>query len=179
MSPFFTHLDRFEWAALVFLSFWLLVSLLFQTKRVRFVDVLKRHDHFAMIPAWSFFAPNPGTSDIHLLYRDKLIDGNVTYWKQIRWETNAVRVVWNPHKRLQKGISDMATDVQRYASGNLKHGERVLVHPGFIALLNYVSRLQHTPFAEFTQFCIARSFGAHSEERAELTFLSNFHRIEG
>jgi hypothetical protein len=174
----FSRLDRFEAVSLVVASLWLLVSVLFQTKRVKFVSFLKRYDYFAMIPAWSFFAPNPGTSDVHLLYRDKLVDGNVTNWTQIRWEVTPLRFVWNPHKRLQKGISDMATDVQAYAARNLKHGERLLIYPGFIALLNYVSKLPHVPFAEFTQFCVARSFGVHSEKPAAITFLSNFHRIE-
>jgi hypothetical protein len=178
MSGMFAGWDRFEVAAAAIAAVWLLVSLLFQTKKVRLVGYLKRFDHFAMIPAWSFFAPNPGTTDVHLLYRDRLVDGNVTLWKQVRWETPATRVLWNPYKRLQKGISDLTTDVHQYTLHHLKTAEHVLIYPGFIALLNFVSKQPHAPFAEFTQFCVARSFGTHSEKNAEVQFLSNFHRIE-
>src|ERR1043165_8847499 len=106
--------DRIEVAAIVILGLWLLVSALHQLKYRGFVSVLKRHDHFALVPAWSFFAPNPGTTDLHLLYRDKLLDGNITLWRQVRLHSSFERCFWNPDKRLQKGIADMGNDLHRF-----------------------------------------------------------------
>lgn len=169
--------DVIETIAALGFAFWLLVSALYQTKRFAWVQRLKHRDFFALIPAWSFFAPNPGTTDVHLLYRDKLADGTVTHWKQVQCETTLLRGIWNPHKRLQKGISDMTSDLQRYASRNAKHAERVLIYPSFLALLNFVSQQPHTATAAEAQFTIARSFGQHSQQDVQVQFVSNFHRV--
>ena len=174
---FFRELEWFDIVVAVFLGFWLVVSALYQIKRFKWVGWLKSRDFFAMIPAWSFFAPNPGMTDLHLLYREKLNDGTVTNWRQIRWDARLIRAFWNPHKRLQKGISDMGNDLHRYAARNKDHAERVLIYPSFIALLRYISEQKHTPGTERVQFTIARSFGYHSEAMAQVQFVSNFHRI--
>jgi hypothetical protein len=166
-----------EAAAVVVFSTWLLVTMLFQIDRVGWTHWLKRHDYFAMIPVWTFFAPNPGTTDIHLLYRDRLTDGAVTRWKEVPLHTSFLRVFWNPQKRFQKGLLDLSDDLRRHALNHVQRAEFILLHTGFIALLTFVTRQPHAPFATFTQFVIARSFGYHAETEAEVMFLSNFHRI--
>jgi hypothetical protein len=130
-----------------------------------------------MIPAWSFFAPNPGTTDLHLLYRDRLVDDSVTCWKEVVPRSTWLRFCWNPTKRLQKGISDMADVLQRFALSHRDHGELILIHPTFLALLHFVSRQPHSPIAMSTQFILARSQGVDTPEEAEIMFLSSFHRI--
>jgi hypothetical protein len=178
MFNFLSQLSWFEAVALAVFGIWVLISLLYQTKSVKWVQWLKYGDVFAMIPAWSFFAPNPGTTDVHLLYRDKLVDGNITHWREVRLAVNPARVVWNPYKRLQKGMSDMGNDLQRFAARHTKRAELILIHTSFIALLNFVTRQPSAPLAEFRQFVVARSFGAHSLDEADILFLSDFHRLE-
>lgn len=151
--------------------------MLIQINRVGWIQWLKRYDYFAMIPVWTFFAPNPGTTDIHLLYRDKLTSGDVMRWREVPFFTSPLRAIWNPYKRLQKGLSDLGNELQDYAANHLEHPELILTHIGFIALLNFVSRQPHAPSTAFTQFVIARSYGRHSQTQAEVMFLSTFHRI--
>jgi hypothetical protein len=172
-------LDPFEWAALTGFATWFLVSTIYQIKPLKWAWVgrIKSRDYFAMIPSWSFFAPNPGTNDLHLLYRDQFGDGEVTPWRQVRIPTGPARFVWNPSKRLQKGITDMSYTIQGYAARQPKPAELVLIHPAFLALLSFVTAQPHSPSAETTQFAIARSYGRHVDLDADLMFLSNFHRL--
>jgi hypothetical protein len=170
-------MDGIEATAVALFAFWLLVTILFQINAWGWIGWLKGHDYFAMIPAWTFFAPNPGTTDVHLLYRDKLSDGAVMGWREVPYHTSALRVVWNPHKRLQKGLSDLGNELQRYAADHLEQPELILTSSGFIALLNFVTRQPHALSTAFTQFAIARSYGFDSQERADVMFLSAFHRI--
>src|SRR5581483_6746809 len=44
---------------------------------------LNARDRLAIIPHWTFFAPNPGTSDFHLLARDRLAGGGFSAWKEV------------------------------------------------------------------------------------------------
>ena len=130
-----------------------------------------------MIPVWTFFAPNPGTNDVLLLYRDKLSTGAVTDWREVPFRAGVVRAVWNPEKRLQKGLTDLGNALRRYAADHLERPELILLHPGFITLLNFVSRQPHAPSTAFTQFAVARSEGNYSETPADVMFLSTFHRV--
>lgn len=171
-------MDWMEWLAALFLGGWLAVSALYQTKRVTWVNRLKYRDLFALIPSWTFFAPNPGTTDTNLLYRDRLQDGSTTVWREVRWESRFTRFLWNPNKRLQKGITDMARGAQQAANTHREHAERLLIDPSFLGLLNFVSHLEHSPLTERTQFCVARSYGADATQEASVEFVSNFHRIE-
>lgn len=169
--------DVIEAAALVFFAVWLLVTILFQISPTGWIRWPKYYDYFAMIPVWTFFAPNPGTTDVHLLYRDKVSNGAVMSWREVPFHASVLRAVWNPRKRLQKGLSDLGNDLQGYAAEHLEHPELILTHPGFIALLNFVSRQPHAPSTTFTQFALARSYGNHSETPTDVMFLSTFHRI--
>src|SRR5690348_12432463 len=61
--------------ALFFLG-WFILSILNQFGFAWF-DKITRHDHFSLLPLWTFFAPNPGQSDYHLIYRDRKTDGSL------------------------------------------------------------------------------------------------------
>lgn len=69
----------------------------------------RAYDVLSLVPAWNFFAPNPGTTDYHLLYRDKLESGEVSVWKEIPIdkEPTILKAIWNPHKRKSKVLSDV------------------------------------------------------------------------
>ena len=107
-----------EWLLICFLALWLVLSTLGQLttwsrvpKRLAaLVGFFSTYDFFSLLPAWNFFAPNPGTTDYHLLYRDKLHNGEYSVWRELRVdkERGLLKGIWNPNKRQSKIISDVA-----------------------------------------------------------------------
>lgn len=168
------------------LSAWLLVSVIAQLRRVRrtnplikAVSWLKWRDYCALIPSWSFFAPNPGTSDYRLLYRDKLCDEQYTAWKEVEFPSDPlIRWVWNPGKRAKKALVDMCSSLMSMASRDLKKPSKmVYISVPYITLLTYVSRQPRSPLSEHTQFMIAATFGRHEPKGPEILFISPLHQL--
>ena len=62
---------------IVVLTAWFISTLIAQFWTVPWVARLKSYDLAEVVPGWSFFAPNPGTSDSELLYRD---DREFLHW---------------------------------------------------------------------------------------------------
>src|SRR5439155_1736988 len=98
------------------------------------------------------FAPNPGVSDHYLLFRDRLVTGSVTCWREIalsdrrRWW----RAVWHPHRRRRKALMDL---VSALAQMGVKDNALTLSVP-YLLLLDLVSRHEHSPLSAATQFTI-------------------------
>ena len=75
----------------------------------RLALLIKSIDLFSLIPTWNFFAPNPGTNDYHLLYRERLDTGEYGVWMEIPFpkQSGLLKLVWNPRKRRAKVLSDI------------------------------------------------------------------------
>ena len=102
-------------------SVWFMLSVLNQFKRGRLIARIKRHDVFALIPTWTFFAPRPGVTDYHVMYRDCSLSGGFSRWQEVRWQRpGPLRGVWNPSKRAGKGITDMCNVLMRLSRQNLR-----------------------------------------------------------
>src|ERR1051326_1455357 len=95
----------FQWSVIAVLVIWFILSVLNQLKW-KWFELIRQFDYFSLLPFWTFFAPNPGQTDYHLTFRDKLADGLMTEWKEI--EIGAPRYwycfIWNPEKRSKKVI---------------------------------------------------------------------------
>lgn len=170
-----------DYALLLILTIWFLLSMLAQfrgsTPLGRVVSSIKRRDLFAVIPAWSFFAPNPGMTDTEVLFRDCMVDGEYSPWIALGFERGkSTRVIWNPDKRFQKVINDMCSSVLRMAYQNTDNKQIMLSIP-YLALLSYVSGLAPDAFAEYRQFTIVRAFGYHTDRQPTILFVSSQHRI--
>lgn len=61
---------------------WLAASILNQF-RFSWFQRFRQYDSFSLLPIWSFFAPNPGQSDYHLVFRDRQHDGSHSEWSEI------------------------------------------------------------------------------------------------
>ena len=61
-------------------TLWLVITLLAQ--HPRFQSVINRFNGLHVIPRWTFFAPNPGVRDYHLVIRERYRDGRLTDWKK-------------------------------------------------------------------------------------------------
>jgi hypothetical protein len=79
----------------------------------RIALVVKSLDLFSLIPTWNFFAPNPGTNDYHLLYRERLDDGAYGVWREVPFpkQSGLLKLVWNPRKRRAKVLSDVVVSL--------------------------------------------------------------------
>ena len=158
------------------LALWFVLSLLAQFASAPCITAIKVRDHFALIPSWTFFAPNPGVSDTELLYRDLLFDGQYGSWvcvespKPPPW-----RALWNPGKRQRKAIIDLSTMLIRLAVEE-HHQRDIILSIPYLALLSFVSRQPRSPLAEQRQFMLARTFGS-ADLPPEILFVSGLHRI--
>lgn len=152
-----------------------------------------------LVPKWNFFSPHPGRYDYYLVYRDRYVDGEVTNWRRvsgINRPPGKFRWIWNPHLYRSKALFDIAENLstnasQQYAntrdaavavddggqlelrSVDLGHLELSVL---YLALLRYVSRRDHSPLSESTQFLILQH--SRASDRYEPLFLSHFHELE-
>lgn len=176
-----TFTDTLSVLVVTILAGWLIVSILAQHKRTRrFVSIIVSRDICSLVPVWTFFAPNPGRTDLYLLYRDAAADGETTSWKEIvLGGERTLFTLWNPLRRIRKAIIDLAPDLTRdvnYRPHEPVTKQKVLGFP-YLLLLNYVC-LQPADFrAKTRQFAVARTNGFGTEDQPEVVFLSAFHQL--
>jgi len=161
---------------LVVLGVWFLVSTLSQLNLPP-ATVLKSHDVFSLIPNWSFFAPRPGTSDYHLLFRDLISSGEAGRWQEIPLADKRTLwgAIWNPQKRRTKTLSDVVRGLLRLAQDKSLR-DYSLTLP-YLVILNYVSSIPRPETSVQTQFMILKSEGFLSNEDPQFLFLSNVHGL--
>lgn len=165
-------------AVIVFFSVWLILTVVnqFHEKRPAW---LKSLDIFGLIPIWTFFAPNPGMTDYHLLYRDRLPDGTLGQWKEVRLQTRTgtLSAVWGPDRRRNKTLSDLVSATIQLARTNGQKGIPVSIP--YLLLLNYITSLPHSLAADSTQFMVMEHEGYHeSPDPSRVLMLSGMHRLE-
>lgn len=159
-----------------FLVVWFVISVCAQLN-LKWIGVLRSFDILCLIPAWTFFAPRPGTTDINLLYRDQLIDGTLTPWRSIPAKNPGVlRWIWNPYRRRRKCLFDMSQNLMLFAA-EVKSVERIVLDVAYIDLLNFVSELPRNSLHASTQFLLAYTPGASREDEPQILFISAFHPL--
>jgi hypothetical protein len=161
---------------LAVLAIWFLISALSQLN-VPVVKALKNGDIFSLIPNWSFFAPRPGTSDYHLLFRDVDSCGGCSRWRELSLsdDRTLLGAIWNAQKRNRKVLSDVVRGLVRLAQDKTRK-DFSLTLP-YLAILNYVSSLPRAERSSNTQFMILMSHGFISDKEPQFVFVSNVHRL--
>lgn len=169
--------DIFTYFIVGSLGFWLLASAICQFNILRLEDFLRRLDYFSLLPRWSFFAPNPGVTDYHLLYRDKDPRNECGRWNElpIASKRTLLGALWNPKKRSKKALSDAVQTIVR-SSNKLKDSE-FKTSICYIALVNFIASLPRNTAGSATQFMIMESFGHYTEKEPKMLFRSEFHKI--
>jgi hypothetical protein len=158
----------------------LLLSAAAQISQGRLVRPLRRRDILGLIPTWTFFAPSPGRNDYHLLIRDETVTGSFSPWREVTAdETSPVRALWNPGKRLRKGLSDHISSLLRSLPEQGGDASYIVFHPSYLALLWWISHMPRDPFAVKRQFAVAMTSGFASQrtEPAPL-FVSYLHALD-
>jgi hypothetical protein len=166
-----------ETIPIVLLILWFSFAALAQLKLTAF-EPLRPHDIFSLIPNWSFFAPRPGTSDYHLLFRDCDSSGNFGKWQEVALSDprTLIGAIWNPQKRNKKALSDTvrAISILLTKTGSLKG---IHFSIPYLATLNYISSIPRSGSATQTQFMILKSDGFLSSQDPELVFVSHVHLL--
>lgn len=165
---------------------WLLLTILWQFDycRERF-RLLRKINALHILPIWTFFAPRPGMSDTHILFRDKLPDGHATRWEEVALvePRRPFHSVWNPLKRLDKvavdAISDVKTVKNRGDSRDVAPEtlqQHVKLSKGYLVLMNIAfSYPKLDPAAQARQFVVVESNHDAGQRHITPLFFSPFH----
>ncbi|MFB4420685.1 hypothetical protein C5F59_006275 [Streptomyces sp. QL37] len=145
------------------LTAWLVGTAANQLPDRRFDHLVTRGPlRFLRGPNWRFFGPNPGMSDVHLLYRD-ITGGTAAPWKEA--EVTADRpwygLAWNAGNRAPKVLFDTLQVIITAANASSGNMGRMVSSPGYRILQGYLAtRIPHEPEADHTQFMLLQ---AHPE----------------
>jgi hypothetical protein len=139
---------------------------------------IKAHDPFALVPMWTFFAPNPGTRDLRLLWRDRLVDGTLAPWHELLPpDTGFRRALWNPWKRQRKAVFDAGQLVAQIAAQS-GDDPLVLVTFPFVMLLAAVSAMPASALSLARQFVIVDTAGSDDgPQEPRLILASHWHEL--
>lgn len=176
------------WTVVGIFGVWAVLSVLNQFPRVRkdagfFSSRIKSRDYLSLIPLWTFFAPTPGTHDHEVLFRDRLVDGRTTAWRQV----SAIEVpwlcgLWNPGKRTKKAHLDLTVFLAQHAILAMNSKEEgaaksVFVSLPYIGIATRVGSAPRGPLTAQRQFMVAMSNGYQHPVEAEIVFISPFFSL--
>jgi hypothetical protein len=168
------------WTILVSLILiaWFIASVIHQF-RFRWWSRVSRFDAFSLLPRWSFFAPNPGRHDFHVVYRD-FVDDEHGPWVELVVSTvdTRYRWLWNPSRYPYKAISDLTNGLHYELQSSNAEMQMVMLSSSYIGLLNVV--IAQPPIgvkASHRQFAIFRTHGFRSDRQIEVAFVSEVHRV--
>jgi hypothetical protein len=164
----------------VFLAVWLVATGIRQLNADWFVNSVPSC-LLDYLPLWTFFAPNPGTADIRLLYRDRQDNSSNGEWIECcrRPHVSAWRFLWNPHKLEEKAVIDLALLLLR-AEMSFKADPDVLMitWPYLVLLSRTISEPTRSRRGE-RQFSILATEGLTEPRAIRVHFVSRWHGLEG
>ena len=158
------------------LTIWFVATVFFQFDAPGLL--LSRLDIFRILPRWTFFSPNPGQHDMHLLCRDRTGSGTLSEWLEVDFIATpaAIPVLWNPEKRFAKVLWDCWASIQHLGR---QEGHNPLYLPmsgAYIVLLNIALRFPRAEGAFERQFALMRSQG-FINRTIQPIFVSTFHQL--
>jgi hypothetical protein len=153
-------------------------------------DKLARFDRFGFLPRWTFFAPNPGIYDHHLVFREcgaevdvssvdrlEAAAPHLSAWLEVSdlYSGRSFPFLWNPQRRLTKTISDVVNGLVIARNRFSEKPDVVQFTVEYFLLLHLVQRGAAGPSQR--QFAIVRTHGFTDDRQTQLVFLSNFHPV--
>jgi hypothetical protein len=137
---------------------------------------LTRRDIFNMLPIWTFFAPNPGKTDLHILFRDVLRDGSMTAWQEVlHRHKRRLRLLWNPAKREDKIVRDCVTALRK-SEREIPTRATLFFTVPYMILLGHVLSASVSGDASARQFLIVEE-GRFAGGGTVPVFMSSFHSV--
>ncbi|MET9211664.1 MULTISPECIES: hypothetical protein [unclassified Nocardia] len=168
----------------ILLLTWFAISVICQIPRSvakweagRLEHWFRAHDVLGLLPRWHFFAPSPATDDLHLLYRDLSVDGQLAPWREIspRKPAKWLGAVWHPGRRQNKAMIDITLELLKDGLSLNGDTDRIQTTLSYIAMLNFVCSLPRDRRAHATQFLIMRSKGSDDNPDHQVLFVSAMH----
>ncbi len=158
------------------LSAWFIGSIL-QQFGFKWFERISAYDAFLLLPIWTFFAPNPGRSDYHVVYRDRRADGSVTAWREVEVAEcrRPYTWLWNPEKRSKKVISDFVATIATMKLRDRASDAAVMLSLPYLLLLNTVCNIDTDPGATHRQFVLLETFGFNPTAAPQVLLRSDFH----
>lgn len=136
---------------------------------------------------WTFFAPNPGKSDYHLIYRDRRRSGVVEDWTEIplTHRRTMLSSLWNPMRRDTKTLPDIVNVVaslvkhhQDQGTPDEDLGDIVMLSTPYLMLLTLVtSRVAIRQDVGQRQFALVESYGFDRSTPPDVVLCSPFHAV--
>lgn len=175
-----------ETAVMTLLAAWLAGSAAYQFRAVS--NLIGRYDRFGLLPRWTFFAPNPGIHDHHLMYRECHSDADLSTpegaasalaalssWREVAdlVPGHSYLFVWNPQRRVTKTMSDIINNLSAARHKNPDFVRYIQFTVEYFWLLHLV--LRGASPAVQRQFAVIRTHGFGSDRKAEVVFVSKFH----
>ncbi len=157
---------------------WLVLTVLNQFRKPDLLRVLRPFDPFALIPSWTFFAPNPAVNDVNLLVRDELGGGVKSPWREVdQLHPNPWRALWHPEKRTRKAVYDLSVSVGELVRDTTIDPELYSYDLAYLLLLNHTSSQPRSALTTRRQFMVVRSRGYADDRAPAVVFVSWFHRL--
>jgi hypothetical protein len=162
----------------VVLGLWLVLTVVTQFHGSA-VDWVQRWDTFRLLPKWTFFAPNPGSTDYYLVYREVRGD-SISAWRELPFHTSRSpwRWFWYPEKRFSKAITDCTQGILDVARNDRTRVEELLPFTlPYLAILNVVSAIRPADGVDARQFAIVEKDGYLAQGPPRLLVASAFHPL--
>lgn len=167
------------------LGAWFVLSIPHQFTN-RYGDWIKRINLMGLIPAWTFFAPTPGTIDYRLVYRDKERSG-FTEWHELQWCTRRrmIDAVWHPERHRTKLIIDCVSAFILTVKEMSKLGVNVesdptsyMISVPYMALLNIINGIPRSSIdAIARQFAVIEVSPSNPTAAPNLIVCSSAHEF--
>lgn len=163
--------------AILFIAFWGLFSIVYQFK----INPLQKlpKEFTVLLSRWSFFAPNPGTYEFHLLFRSKEVSGKINDWKKIGTTENRhlSNAIWHPEKRAKKLIIG---SIRTLAASQFENVEDISCQKnmGYLHLLSFIMSFPHQKDEISRQFLVIKKDTYQSPKDLELVIQSKFHKLK-
>ena len=168
-------MSKLAWVAWIGIGIWLLLTLIYQHST--YGAVVARFDIFRLLPRWTFFAPNPGVADYHLIVRDRDSAEKPGKWRAVEFakDRHYSNILWNPQKRPKKILSDAVQLLKAISRSSAAGVASDSLSIPYLLLLKY--SLEVLPLGEdmgARQFGIVESTG-HASRATNIIYLSLFH----
>lgn len=177
---------------------WVLATIVLSTPIMPDYGISALGSVVALIPRYNFFAPNPGTDDYYVVYRNRSADGSVTEWtipEDVYDPPDRLRWIWNPYYIPSKVVFDAtqalaqsvefddeeADDLDEVAAPNSTeqvvpvNSVETQLNVYYLTILEFVTSQEHESGAEEVQFAVMQGSRSTSEYRP--TFVSRFHSL--
>jgi hypothetical protein len=159
---------------------WLVASAINQFQW-KFWTKVQAFDVFGLLPCWTFFAPNPGTSDLRIVYRDILDNGGRSSWAEMVTlpnDNSFYRAIWNPEKFDSKAAFDLAQLLGTDAMAAKEHPRAALISMSYIQLLDPIMKCPRGEEAVARQFALISTRGHVPPRETVVIMLSQAHRFD-